>query len=295
MNSFTFNQKISNALKIINDKVAQKIDMVELASTVHMSPSSFRKHFLSVVGDSPLQYQKKIRLKKAKLLLLNQNIDIKKVAILIGYESQSQFTREYKRLFGISPRKERKIRSFLELSISRAEQVIPIQNLFTLEDELALRDNSTFVHSLGTELIEYFNTNLYVVRENSVDRTDADREKLNESLFSWWQITVKGPFNSKYWVWQALWWHLHEKIGVSDKQVQHILNLMMTRITEKVIEKQISQNVSRAIMKIFTLISVFSTENLVISQLDVSLNEFAISEKILLNYMASNSIVKLLS
>ena len=70
---------------------------------------------------------------------------------------------------------------------------------------------------------------------------------------------------------------------------------MMTRITEKVIEKQISQNVSRAIMKIFTLISVFSTENLVISQLDVSLNEFAISEKILLNYMASNSIVKLLS
>ncbi len=54
MNSFTFNQKISNALKIINDKVAQKIDMVELASTVHMSPSSFRKHFLSVVGDSPL-------------------------------------------------------------------------------------------------------------------------------------------------------------------------------------------------------------------------------------------------
>ena len=88
---------------------------------------------------------------------------------------------------------------------------------------------------------------------------------------------------------------MHEKIGVSDKQVQHILNLMMTRITEKVIEKQISQNVSRAIMKIFTLISVFSTENLVISQLDVSLNEFAISEKILLNYMASNSIVKLLS
>ncbi len=68
VNSFTFNQKISNALKIINDKVAQKIDMVELASTVHMSPSSFRKHFLSVVGDSPLQYQKKIRLKKSKAI-----------------------------------------------------------------------------------------------------------------------------------------------------------------------------------------------------------------------------------
>jgi AraC-like DNA-binding protein len=53
---------------------------------------------------SPIQFQKKIRLEEAKLMLLNQNIDASEVAFAVGYESPSQFSREYSRMFGMSPK-----------------------------------------------------------------------------------------------------------------------------------------------------------------------------------------------
>jgi len=65
--------------------------------------SSFHRAFKRVTGDSPLQYLKKIRLDKAKGLLVNQGMRVNTVAFEVGYESPSQFSREFKRYFKVPP------------------------------------------------------------------------------------------------------------------------------------------------------------------------------------------------
>jgi AraC-like DNA-binding protein len=69
----------------------------------HMSPSTFRQHFRALTGVSPLQYQKQLRLQEARQLMLNENLDAGSAAVRVGYESASQFSREYSRLFGAPP------------------------------------------------------------------------------------------------------------------------------------------------------------------------------------------------
>jgi AraC-like DNA-binding protein len=71
-----------------------------------MSASSFHRHFKAVTGLSPLQYQKQIRLQEARQRLLGAPGDVTSVALAVGYESTSQFTREYGRLFGLPPAKD---------------------------------------------------------------------------------------------------------------------------------------------------------------------------------------------
>ena len=71
-----------------------------------MSPSTFRQHFRALTGLSPLQYQKQLRLQEARQLMLNQNHDAGSAASLVGYESASQFSREYSRLFGAPPQRD---------------------------------------------------------------------------------------------------------------------------------------------------------------------------------------------
>ena len=68
-----------------------------------MSPSTFRLHFRAVAGMSPLQYLKQLRLQDARQLMLNEDIDAGSAALRVGYESASQFSREYTRLFGAPP------------------------------------------------------------------------------------------------------------------------------------------------------------------------------------------------
>ena len=68
-----------------------------------MSVSSFHQHFRAVTAQSPLQYQKALRLQEARNLLLAENVDAGTAALQVGYASQSQFTREYGRYFGQSP------------------------------------------------------------------------------------------------------------------------------------------------------------------------------------------------
>ena len=72
------------------------------------TPSTFRLHFGAVCGISPLQYIKQIRLQEARQMLWTQEINAGDVAHRVGYESTSQFTREYKRLFGEPPRRDAK-------------------------------------------------------------------------------------------------------------------------------------------------------------------------------------------
>ena len=71
-----------------------------------MSPSTFRQHFRALTGVSPLQYQKQLRLQEARQLMLNENLDAGTAGGRVGYESPSQFSREYSRLFGAPPQRD---------------------------------------------------------------------------------------------------------------------------------------------------------------------------------------------
>ncbi|WP_228135583.1 helix-turn-helix domain-containing protein [Halarcobacter anaerophilus] len=75
-----------------------------MAKLIDMSESSLYQNFKTITSMSPIQFQKKIRLEEAKLMLLNQNIEASEVAFAVGYESPSQFSREYSRMFGMSPK-----------------------------------------------------------------------------------------------------------------------------------------------------------------------------------------------
>lgn len=88
----------------LNFSHALRVD--DLAARAHMSPSTFRQHFRGVTGMSPLQYQKQLRLQEARQLMLSQNIDAGSAGVRVGYESASQFSREYARLFGAPPQRD---------------------------------------------------------------------------------------------------------------------------------------------------------------------------------------------
>ncbi len=100
------NQKIRHVVNWLKQNFQQPIRMDDLADQAYMSPSTFRQHFRTITGMSPLQYQKQLRLQEARHLMFNQNLDVGHAAGLVGYESASQFSREYSRLFGDSPQRD---------------------------------------------------------------------------------------------------------------------------------------------------------------------------------------------
>ena len=105
-------QQISKAVTWLKQNFSQAVHVDELAERVHMSPSTFRQHFRAMTGTSPLQYQKQLRLQEARQLMLNEDIDAGSAGSLVGYESASQFSREYSRLFGSPPQQDvRRLRS----------------------------------------------------------------------------------------------------------------------------------------------------------------------------------------
>ena len=99
-------QKIAKAVAWLKQNYTQPMDAGELATRAGMSPSTFRHHFRAITGMSPLQFQKQLRLQQARQLMLNQNLDAGHVGGLVGYESASQFNREYSRLFGAPPQRD---------------------------------------------------------------------------------------------------------------------------------------------------------------------------------------------
>lgn len=96
--------QIVKAITEIKDNFSQSINMKNLSKNIGMSESSFYNNFKKITTMSPLQFQKKIRLEEAKQMLINQNLDAAQVAFEVGYESPSQFSREYSRMFGMSPK-----------------------------------------------------------------------------------------------------------------------------------------------------------------------------------------------
>lgn len=95
--------RIDKALKRIHSSYKEALPVDSLASLVNMSPSSFHRSFQDVTSSSPIQYIKKIRLNKARDLLLDQSVRVGEAASYVGYESVAQFSREFKRYFGSSP------------------------------------------------------------------------------------------------------------------------------------------------------------------------------------------------
>jgi AraC-like DNA-binding protein len=102
MHSGTFSQ-VARALKMIQNNYAGKLDVEQLAGMAHLSVSAFHRAFKDITSDSPMQYLKKIRLTKAKELMIQENLKAYIAADKVGYESSSQFSREFKRYFGQSP------------------------------------------------------------------------------------------------------------------------------------------------------------------------------------------------
>ncbi len=88
----------------LNYDVALRVD--ELAARVQMSAATFHHHFRQLTAMSPLQYQKWLRLNEARRLMLNEHQDVSSAAFKVGYESPSQFSREYSRLFGMPPKRD---------------------------------------------------------------------------------------------------------------------------------------------------------------------------------------------
>jgi AraC-like DNA-binding protein len=95
--------QIAKAIYWLKDNFTQPLRIDDLATQVNMSTSTFHHHFRSVTAMSPLQYQKWLRLSEARRLMLAENQDATTAAFQVGYESPSQFSREYSRLFGNSP------------------------------------------------------------------------------------------------------------------------------------------------------------------------------------------------
>lgn len=95
--------RISRVLMTIQRHYAEKLDVENLAAEVNMSPSTFHRVFKEVTSESPLQYLKKIRLNRAREMMMNENLKAYMAADQVGYESSSQFSREFKRYFGHSP------------------------------------------------------------------------------------------------------------------------------------------------------------------------------------------------
>ncbi|NMO22287.1 AraC family transcriptional regulator [Pyxidicoccus fallax] len=96
-------QRIARAIGWLKTHFAEPLRIEDVAREVHMSTSSLHHHFKAVTAMSPLQYQKQLRLQEARRLLLSDDVDVATAGFRVGYESPSQFNREYRRLFGTPP------------------------------------------------------------------------------------------------------------------------------------------------------------------------------------------------
>ena len=96
-------QKIAKATQYLQRYFRETVRIETLAELCGMSLSGFHHHFKEITTLSPLQYQKSLRLMEAKRLIFQENIAIAETAYQVGYESPSQFSREYKRYFGVAP------------------------------------------------------------------------------------------------------------------------------------------------------------------------------------------------
>ncbi len=97
---------VGRAIAWIGKNFRERLSIERLAAEVGMSPSSLHEHFRAVTAMTPLQFQKQLRLQDARSLMLVQDMDVATAAFRVGYESPTQFSREYRRYFGESPARD---------------------------------------------------------------------------------------------------------------------------------------------------------------------------------------------
>ncbi|WP_322013781.1 AraC family transcriptional regulator [Paraburkholderia sp. J12] len=118
--------RIAKALRRIHADYCGTLDVDTLASEAGMSLAVFHAHFKAVTSTSPMQYVKTTRLHHARLLIAHDGLNVSAAATRVGYESASQFSREFKRLFGLSPADEmRRARGETAVSVPRASPPPP--------------------------------------------------------------------------------------------------------------------------------------------------------------------------
>jgi AraC-like DNA-binding protein len=100
--------KIGRALRLIHSDYAQALDVTQLAEEAGMSVPTFHSHFKAITHVSPMQYVKSTRLHQARLLMVRQDLTAEAASHAVGYTSPSQFSREFKRLFSLTPAAETK-------------------------------------------------------------------------------------------------------------------------------------------------------------------------------------------
>jgi AraC-like DNA-binding protein len=100
--------RIGKSLRLIHASYAQSLDVTQLAEEAGMSVPSFHSHFKAVTQVSPMQYVKSARLHQARLLMVREDLTAEAACHAVGYTSPSQFSREFKRLFGLTPAAESK-------------------------------------------------------------------------------------------------------------------------------------------------------------------------------------------
>jgi AraC-like DNA-binding protein len=98
--------QIARVLQKIHESYSQDFDIEKLAQELDMSSSTFHSSFKAVTNTSPLQYIKNVRLHKARTFMIQDGLNASLTSMQVGYESPSQFNREYKRLFGVTPARD---------------------------------------------------------------------------------------------------------------------------------------------------------------------------------------------
>lgn len=98
--------RIAAAIHMLRRDFTRSIRVEEMAEAARMGVSSFHQHFKTLTAMSPIQYQKQLRLLEARRLMVTQALSVTKAALHVGYESASQFSREYTRMFGVPPKRD---------------------------------------------------------------------------------------------------------------------------------------------------------------------------------------------
>lgn len=111
--------QIARSIDWLKDNFAQQLRIDDLAAHARMSTSTFHHHFRALTAMSPLQFQKRLRLHEARRLMLTDHLDASTAAFQVGYESPSQFNREYSRMFGAPPLRD--ITSLRQMAVNEGD------------------------------------------------------------------------------------------------------------------------------------------------------------------------------
>jgi AraC-like DNA-binding protein len=98
--------RVGKAIYFLRDNFARTLRIEQMAEVAGMSPSSFHQHFKVLTSVTPLQFQKQLRLLEARRLMVAEGLSVEQAAYQVGYESPSQFSREYSRMFGVAPKQD---------------------------------------------------------------------------------------------------------------------------------------------------------------------------------------------